>query len=175
MLLLIEGACMKSQYFLLTAALVVSSALAFGGELPDNRLTPGATNPEITQDNIQSTVCVKGFTKTIRPPAYYTNKLKKKQMRVYGYADRNPKHYEEDHLIPLSIGGNPTDPLNLWPEPRKSEWNANRKDQLEFFLYKKVCDGEIPLAEAQKEIAQDWIAAYKKYQLRPGKKHKKVD
>jgi len=67
-------------------------------------MTPGATNPEVTQDNIQSTVCVKGYTKTIRPPAHYTNKLKKEQIEQYGYADHNPKHYEKDHLIALSLG-----------------------------------------------------------------------
>ena len=66
-------------------------------------LTPGTINPNITQANIQSTVCVKGFTKTIRAPASYTNKLKKRQIRQYSYADTNPKHYEEDYLIALSI------------------------------------------------------------------------
>ena len=90
---------MKTPYhFLLLVALVASSiGLAFAGDLPDPRLTPGATDPTVTQDNIHQTVCVKGYTKTVRPPAHYTNKLKKKQIREYGYADRNPKDYEEDH------------------------------------------------------------------------------
>ncbi|MGB8408347.1 MAG: hypothetical protein WCE58_00360 [Gallionella sp.] len=103
------------------------------------------------------------YTKTIRPPANYTNKLKKRQLREYGYDDLNSKHYEEDHLIPLSIGGNPRDPRNLWPEPRKSEWNAAKKDDLEFTLYRMVCRNEISLAEAQAEIATNWIEAWKRY------------
>lgn len=147
--------------FALAAALFTSQVLA--GDLPDPALTPGAIDPGITQENIQSTVCVRGYTKTVRPPASYTNKLKKRQMRQYGYSDLNPKHYEEDHLIPLSIGGNPRDPRNLWPEPRISEWNAAKKDQLEFVIYKMVCANEIPLKEAQGEIASNWIEAYKKY------------
>ena len=29
----------------------------------------------------------------------------------------SPSDYQEDHLISLELGGNPTDPRNLWPEP----------------------------------------------------------
>jgi hypothetical protein len=149
------------SFLVLVVALSITQALA--SDLPDPSLTPGAIDPSVTQDSIQSTVCVRGYTKTVRPPAYYTNKLKKKQMREYGYQDRNPKHYEEDHLIALSIGGNPRDPRNLWPEPRKSEWNAKKKDQLEFVLYRMVCEGKISLKDAQDEMASDWIGAYKRY------------
>jgi hypothetical protein len=79
----------------------------------------------------------------VRPPAYYTNKLKKRQMREYGCTDMNPTYYEDDHLITLSIGGAPDDPHNLWPESRNSEWNADKKDQLEFVIYRMVCAQEI--------------------------------
>jgi len=65
--------------------------------------------------------------------------------------------------IPLSIGGNPQDPRNLWPEPRISEWNAAKKDTLEYTLYRMVCDGEITLKEAQNEVASNWIEARKRY------------
>lgn len=147
----------------LGAIAVLISGVAFAGDLPDPHMTPGAINPEVTQANIQQTVCVKGYTKTIRPPAYFTNKLKKRQIREYGYADRNPKHYEEDHLIALSIGGAPDNPKNLWPEPRISEWNAAKKDQLEMVLYKMVCKEEVSLAEAQRAMATDWIGAWKRY------------
>ena len=106
---------------------------------------------------------MKGYTKTVRPPASYTNKLKKKQIRQYHYSDTNPKDYEEDHLIPLNIGGDPTDERNLWPEPRKSEWSAAKKDQLEFSLYKAVCKGKVSLKEAQDAYRINWIEAYKRY------------
>ncbi|OIR08830.1 hypothetical protein GALL_88230 [mine drainage metagenome] len=142
---------------------VITTTQVLAADLPIRSLTPGAIDPRITEENIQSTVCIKGYTKRVRPPAHYTNKLKKRQIREYGYSDTNPKHYEEDHLIPLSIGGNPTAPENLWPEPRQSEWNAARKDDLEFTLYKMVCHNKVGLKQAQYEIASDWIAAYKKY------------
>jgi len=153
-----------TRFFLLSATLALTLSIpAWASDLPDPTLTPGAINPDVTQQNIHSTVCVKGYTKTIRPPANYTNKLKKRQMREYGYADRNPKHYEEDHLIALSIGGAPHDPHNLWPEPRISEWSAKKKDSLEFVLYKMVCNQEISLAEAQYAMATNWIEAWKQY------------
>jgi hypothetical protein len=161
---------------LLTVLALAFSFPAWASDLPDSVITPGAINLNITQQNIHSTVCVKGYTKTIRPPAHFTNKLKKRQIREYGYADRNPKHYEEDHLIALSIGGAPDDPRNLWPEPRISEWDAKKNDRLEFVLYKMVCTQEISLADAQHAMATNWIEAWKQYV--PSHKHyrfKRVD
>jgi len=154
----------KIQALIAALSLLCGLQLAIAGDLPDPNLTPGALNTSITQENIQSTICVKGYTKTIRPPAYYTNKLKKQQILDYGYADTNPQHYEEDHLIPLSIGGNPNDPKNLWPQPRLSEWNAERKDVLEFTLYKLVCNGAVTLDKAQQSMARNWIDTYKHYE-----------
>lgn len=152
----------------------ISACLA--ADLPNATLTPGVINPDVTQANIGSTVCVKGWTKTVRPPAFYTNKLKKFQIRQYGYADTDPRDYEEDHLIPLSVGGSPTDPRNLWPEPRNSEWNADRKDELEFALYMGVCHGEIRLDEARIAFATNWIDAYNRYtSLRQRYRHGAVD
>lgn len=133
-------------------------------DLPNASLTPGAISPEITQANIHSTVCVKGYTKTVRPPRYYTNKLKRDQIRQYGYADTDPRDYEEDHLVPLSVGGSPMDPRNLWPQPRNSEWNADRKDELEFATYMGLCHNEVSLAEAQQAFATNWIDAYRRYE-----------
>ena len=152
-----------TQKFTLLFVLFTLSSQALAGDLPDSMLTPGAIDSSITQDNINKTICVRGYTKTVRPPAYYTNALKKKQMAAYGYSDVDPRHYEEDHLIPLSIGGNPSDPLNLWPQPRISEWNAEKKDILELKLYKLVCDGTVSLDEARREISSNWIETYKRY------------
>ena len=83
---------------------------------PDPETTPGVTNPEVTQANIQQTICVRGWTATIRPPASYTNTQKKQQLQAVRFTDKNPAHYEEDHFISLELGGNPGDPKNLWPE-----------------------------------------------------------
>lgn len=123
---------------------------------PDPHCTPGALNPAVTQANIHSTVCISGYTKTIRPPVAYTDALKRQQIREYGYTDTDSRSYEEDHFIPLSLGGAPRDPHNLWPEPGAS---PNPKDDIEFKLYKAVCAGTVTLAAAQKAITTDWTTA----------------
>ena len=133
--------------------------------LPNPRLTPGATNPAVTQANIRSTICVRGYAQSIRPPERYTERLKREQIREYGYKDHKLWHYEEDHEIALSVGGSPTSPKNLWPQPHKvaGGWGSYAKDRLESQLHWLVCHRGLALATAQRALAQDWIAAYKKY------------
>ncbi|HVH52234.1 MAG TPA: hypothetical protein VM690_08825, partial [Gaiellaceae bacterium] len=99
----------------------------------------------VTQANIRDTVCRSGWTKSIRPPVAYTNALKLNQMRRYG--DRGSlSAYQEDHLISLELGGDPTDPRNLWPEPYP---RASAVDQIENELNHEVCTGKLTLREAQ--------------------------
>ena len=109
-------------------------------------LTPGALNPEVTQATIRSTICKHGWTRTIRPPTSYTSELKLEQMRAYRRTGR-PHEYQEDHLISLELGGHPTDPRNLWPEPLP---HAYEVDQVENELNDEVCSGKLTLAEAQR-------------------------
>ena len=136
---------------------------------PDPPRTPGATNPAVTQADIASTICISGWTATIRPPASYTTGLKRTQIVAYGYADTKLADYEEDHLISLEIGGAPADPANLWPEPYAvslpdgTAVGARVKDQLENRLHALVCAGTMPLAKAQALIRSDWIAAWRTY------------
>lgn len=135
--------------------------------LPNPILTPGALNPSVSQSTIQTTICVPGYSSSIRPPVSYTDSLKVSQLANPAYgdtADQNTADYEEDHFIPLSVGGNPTDPKNLWPQPRNtSPYNAGVKDQLEYTLYKMVCAGAISLAGAQSAITSNWVQAYRQY------------
>jgi hypothetical protein len=106
---------------------------------------PGVVNPEVTQANIRTTICRSGWTKTIRPPVEYTNDLKRKQIRAYGLHGA-PSAYQEDHLISLEVGGDPTDPRNLWPEPYP---RAAEVDQIENELNAQVCSGALTLEQAQ--------------------------
>jgi len=130
---------------------------------PDPVLTPGSLNPSVTQANIGSTLCKSGWTATIRPPTSYTNSLKKSQIAQYGYKDTSLALYEEDHLISLELGGDPTDPGNLWPEPYAISLpdgrsvGAHVKDAFETKLKNEVCKGTITLAKAQAEIGDHWV------------------
>lgn len=120
--------------------------------LPDPKCTPGAIDPAVTQDNIDSTICVSGYTKTVRPPVSVTEPQKLESMKAYGFDD-SPSNYEFDHLIPLELGGAPDDPKNLWPQPHSSSFT---KDGLENYLHNQVCSGDMKLEDAQKAIATNW-------------------
>ncbi len=109
-------------------------------------LTPGVLNPEVTQATIASTICIRGWTKTIRPSSDYTSRLKLEQLRAYGLRGR-PTEFQEDHLISLELGGHPTDPRNLWPEPYP---RASDVDRIENELNDAVCSGRLTLADAQR-------------------------
>jgi hypothetical protein len=157
---------------------------------PDPARTPGAVNADITAATVTDTICnPRWSTKSIRPSSSYTTRLKREQMRALGYTVSNPLPeiptkngrgvrfdlslcvarssnvacYEEDHLISLELGGHPTDPKNLWPEPRNGPLNAHDKDRLENELHRQVCAATITLEAAQQTIASDWVAAYQQY------------
>lgn len=143
-------------------------ALAAFTTLPNSSTTPGALNPMVNQDNIHTTICRNGYTATIRPPSSYTNSLKRRQLRTLPYSNYGSTDlslFEEDHLIPLEVGGNPTNVLNLWPEPWGGTLGAHEKDQLENKLHTLVCAGVLSLGEAQVAIATNWEVAFQRYVL----------
>ncbi len=122
-------------------------------ERPDLRCTPGALNPQVRQSTIHQTICRDGWTATVRPPDAVTEVEKRRSLAAYG--DSGPVwEYEYDHLVPLELGGAANDPRNLWPEPGAS---PNPKDTVELTLHDEVCDGELTLAVAQRQIAHDWV------------------
>ena len=114
------------------------------------RRTPGVLNPDVSQETIGQTICVSGWTRTVRPPTSYTSTLKVEQMKEYALAG-DPSDYQEDHLISLELGGHPTDRRNLWPEPRP---RAEQVDRIENELNRKVCSGGITLAEGQRRESE---------------------
>jgi len=115
---------------------------------PDPTCTPGATDGGLPMAQL----CPVAYTKPIRPPAAYTDALKRAQMRAYGDSG-SPANFEEDHLIPLALGGAPRDPQNLWPEPHPS---PNEKDTVEGAAHDAVCLGKMALPDAQHRIGTSW-------------------
>lgn len=116
--------------------------------LPNQARTPGALNPAVTQQTVRQTICAAGWIAKVRPPVSYMNALKLKQMKQYGLRGK-PSSYEEDHFIPLELGGAPKNPKNLWPEP---DSQSKHSDPLETALQRKVCTGRLTLAAARKQI-----------------------
>ncbi len=123
--------------------------------MPNRRLTPGATRAVGAAD-----VCAGEYHNGARlVPA----SIQREVFAEYGVPGAQPKDYEVDYLITPELGGS-DDIRNLWPEPYSSTvWNAHVKDALEDRLHQLVCDGKIDLPTAQRDIATDWISAYKKY------------
>lgn len=133
--------------------------------LPDPRCTPGAVNPAVTTATLASTICARGWTSTVRPPTSVTGPEKAASAAAYGYQGPSATA-EYDHLVPLELGGDPNDPANLWLEPNDrpgATTFANGKDVVENRLRALVCAGQVPLAEAQRAIAVDWVAALLHY------------
>lgn len=116
--------------------------------LPDKKRTPGALNPRVRQSTIKKTICKSGWTTRIRPPVSYTSALKIRQMVLYEETG-SPREYEEDHFIPLELGGAPRNPKNLWPEPRSQ---SKLSDPLETRLKRKVCTHVMTLKKARATI-----------------------
>ncbi|MBO0830837.1 MAG: hypothetical protein J2P28_10105 [Actinobacteria bacterium] len=124
------------------------------GQLPDPHCTPGGIDPAVTQANIHSTICVSGYTSTVRPPESQTEAFKfDHAYPAYGIATGTKT--ELDHLVSLELGGD-NDAANLWPEVPPT---PNPKDSVENALHRAVCDGRVSLASAQRAIAQDWQTA----------------
>src|SRR5262249_3723350 len=137
--------------------------------------TPGAAHTHVAQNNINETICLSGWTKTIRPSSSFTTTLKRKQLAALKLKDQDLSHYEEDHFISLELGGHPRDPRNLWPEmwgtpgePLTSRGpfpahlvGAKAKDRVENRLHQEVCEGTLTLKEAQDIIVTDWFKYYR--------------
>ncbi|MFF3585532.1 hypothetical protein ACFYX7_53425, partial [Streptomyces mirabilis] len=77
----------------------------------------------------------------------------------YRYSDTSMSDYEEDHLVPLELGGAPRDPGNLWPEPHYGTKTASTKDGTETKLKNAVCNGTITLSAARSAIKNKWTTA----------------
>ena len=143
--------------------------------LPDRRCTPGQVDPRVTQATIGETICSAGWTDRARPSEAATEALKRRGLAAYGYyAGRHLGGYEEDHLIPLELGGAPVGTTssggtrNLWPERdypgvSPSSFYLNPKDHLEDRLRALVCAGRMTLANARRLVATDWVSAYQRY------------
>ena len=123
--------------------------------LPDNSMTPGATHPvSLTESCSQQAEDL--------DPAVSVS-IRKLVFHEYGIKTSNAEDYQVDYLINPQLGGT-DDVRNLWPEPYHSTvWNAHAKDALEDRLHQMVCNRQIDLASAQRELATNWIAAYKRH------------
>ncbi len=139
-----------------------------------------ALNPQVNQRNIQRTICRPGYTAGVRPPVFYTNRIKRRAMAAAGLPWSRAAQFELDHRIPLTLGGAPRAPDNLWLQSWAETvpgWRgavaARRKDALEVRLNRLVCSGRLSLAAAQACIYRDWQACAVAHSSTTAKGHAK--
>ena len=139
---------------------VLGAVDALSGTLPDQKLTPG-----VTRDLALKEICTTKWGKDARA---VTPKMKAQVYAAYGMVPfkgecaLSPRGCEVDHLISRELGG-ADDVKNLWPQAYGGSCNAVNKDRLENKLHALVCAKTITLAEAQRAISANWIAAFTKY------------
>lgn len=132
---------------------------------PDPKLTPGATlNVPIRQ------LCEPGYV--TKEKVRSVSESEKRAVFSEYHITNKPGVYEIDHLISLELGGS-NDIKNLWPQSYKTQpWNAHTKDKLEDWMAASVrhnlnnygdARAEQLLKQYQRDIAKDWIAAFKSY------------
>lgn len=133
-----------STFTILVTLFLGASAMA-GESLP--------VNPEVTPDNIDQTICVSGYSHSIRPPSQVTNAIKKQLLDQAGIPRWQIHDYVLDHIIPISSGGAPDDPRNLRLEPREESFLKDRSENRSHDL---VCTHRLSLREAQQIMWSNW-------------------
>jgi hypothetical protein len=141
--------------------------------LPDPVCTPGAVNPRVVADGplYLNTICNPGWA-TAERKKYLTPsaaaRVKRRMAGLYGrYAGSSLAGYELDHLVPISVGGDPADPRNLWLEA-PATWNP--KDSVEAWVNAEVCHGRMSLKAAVAGFEGNWtVLRVQGTPTRPGK------
>ncbi|PYJ11116.1 MAG: hypothetical protein DMF06_04010 [Verrucomicrobia bacterium] len=133
----------------LAAFLIVLSLAgsARAGEelLPNRKLTPGKV------------------ARGDKDRAGVTEEMERRMFSRYHIPWRRRSEFKVDHLIPTELGG--ADVVeNLWPQSLSARpYNVERKELLTRHLLARIAAGKMTLAQAQKEISEDWIACFVEY------------
>jgi hypothetical protein len=128
--------------------------------MPNRRLTPGVVG--VTD---LTTVCrqgkhIKGLFSRKNPAISLADQ--QLVFSEYGIPLAEQKRYGLDFLVPQLLGGANT-PANIWPIKKSGAIGFHEKERLSVRLHIVVCHGELPLADAQQEVAADWGKLYVKY------------
>jgi len=105
-------------------------------------------------------ICVSGYSRRVR---HVTESTKAAIYAEYGIPRRHyGRPYEVDHIVSLELGGS-NDPANLYPEAAAGPSPGfHVKDRLENRLHALVCSRRMPLRQAQRGIAENWVALYRR-------------
>ena len=153
-----------TAYLAVVSLLVLVGACSTTPPAPPTAVVPmEVLNPNVRPETIDQTICVAGYTASVRPATSYTNGVKIKLLRESGVEAANASKYELDHIIPLAVGGHPRNLKNLILQSWDGEDGAKKKDRLEKRLQQLVCSKQLGLRDAQAAIYGDWQNTYRRY------------
>ena len=89
-----------------------------------------------------------------------TEEMERRVFARYHIEWRRRPEFKVDHLIPTELGG--ADSIdNLWPQSLLTRpYGAQRKELLTQTLLLRISAGKMTLAQAQKEMQEDWISSF---------------
>ena len=137
----------QASHWIALAALLIGFSLAApvqAGDamMPNRKLTPGKV---ARKDKDRRGV---------------TEAMERKVFKRYGIPWSRRAEFKIDHLIPVELDGADTID-NLWPQSlRVRPYGAERKEILTRYLLAQIAAGKMTIAQAQKEISEDWISCY---------------
>jgi hypothetical protein len=120
---------------------------------PNSRVTPG-----VIASHDVAAIC-SGASKSVHPtiPAAWDVAV----FGGYGIAAKDEGKYRLDYLVPLTLGGGDA-VANLWPVTLRPV-GFHEKARLNARLRLAVCQGEVPLDQAQHDIVADWYTLWVRY------------
>src|SRR5262249_3890159 len=68
---------------------------------PIPAITPGSTDPRVTQRGISRTICSPDYLLKAHGDSAYFERVKTRQLVRYKYPSSDPSLYEEDHFVPI--------------------------------------------------------------------------
>jgi hypothetical protein len=127
---------------------------------PDAKLTPG-----VVAIHDLATVCrqakhTKGLFAPLDPLITPANQ--QAVFAAYKISVQQEKRYGLDFLIPLQLGGANV-PANIWPVSSSRGVGFREKEVLNQRMHILVCHGDMPLDQAQREMAGDWVKLWVAY------------
>ena len=128
----------KTAHFVVVSLLALVGACSTTPPAPTTIVPMAVLNPDVRPETIDQTICIAGYTASVRPAPSYTNGVKMKLLRESGGEAANASKYELDHIVPLAVGGHPRNLKNLMLQPWDGDDGAKKKDRLEKRLQQLV-------------------------------------
>lgn len=140
---------MRAVLLVLAVALGACAPAGGGAVAPPSaagEVPAGMLNPAVTDATVATTICMAGYSKTIRPASSYTESLRARLLAAYGLAPGT--EVELDHVVSLAAGGAPRLP-NIYPELIAQ---AKADDVVENRVHSFICSGRLTLAAGQRQL-----------------------